>query len=177
MKKKSLALIIALALILTCAVGGTIAWLVATTDPVTNTFTPGSVTTIVNEDGIGTATKSNVTVTNTGNVNAYIRAAIVINWVDAAGNIYAEVPSTATYSMTYGTDWTKLDGYYYYNGVVTPNGMTANLINTCTESAPEGYHLQVSILAEGIQSEGTTSTGTPAVKEAWGHSFANGSWT
>ena len=36
--------------------------------------------------------KKNVTVTNTGNVDAFIRAAIIVTWKDSAGNIAATVP-------------------------------------------------------------------------------------
>lgn len=43
MKKKTLALLLALVLVFGAAVGGTIAYLTDTTDPVTNTFTVGEV--------------------------------------------------------------------------------------------------------------------------------------
>ena len=44
MKKKSLALVLALALMVVGAVGGTLAWLTAQTDAVTNTFTTSNIT-------------------------------------------------------------------------------------------------------------------------------------
>ena len=43
MKKKSLALVLALAMIVVCVVGGTLAWLTATTSEVKNTFTAGDI--------------------------------------------------------------------------------------------------------------------------------------
>lgn len=43
MKKKSLALVLALAMIVVCVVGGTLAWLTATTSEVKNTFTYGDI--------------------------------------------------------------------------------------------------------------------------------------
>ena len=43
MKKKSLALVLALAMIVVCVVGGTLAWLIDKTDPVKNTFTYGDI--------------------------------------------------------------------------------------------------------------------------------------
>lgn len=43
MKKKSLALVLALAMIVVCVVGGTLAWLIDKTDPVKNTFTAGDI--------------------------------------------------------------------------------------------------------------------------------------
>lgn len=43
MKKKSLALVLALAMIVVCVVGGTLAWLTATTPEVKNTFTTSDI--------------------------------------------------------------------------------------------------------------------------------------
>lgn len=41
--KKSIALLVAVSMIVGCVIGGTLAWLTATTVPVTNTFTVGNV--------------------------------------------------------------------------------------------------------------------------------------
>ena len=41
--KKSIALLVAVSMIVGCVIGGTLAWLTATTSPVTNTFTVGNV--------------------------------------------------------------------------------------------------------------------------------------
>ena len=43
MKKKTVVLLLALVLVFGCAVGGTVAWLTAKTDTVTNTFTAGNI--------------------------------------------------------------------------------------------------------------------------------------
>lgn len=56
MKKKSLALVLALALMVVGAVGGTLAWLTAKSDVVTNTFTTSDITVKLEEtkgDGTG----------------------------------------------------------------------------------------------------------------------------
>lgn len=56
MKKKGLALVLALALMVVGAVGGTLAWLTATSDTVTNTFTTSDITVKLEEtkgDGTG----------------------------------------------------------------------------------------------------------------------------
>lgn len=174
MKKKTIALI-ALIVILTCAVGGTLAWLVDSTGPVTNTFTPGMITCEINETNSG-GVKSNVTVTNTGNVSAYIRAAIVINLVDSEGNVYAKAPAAGTdYNMTpAASGWTKKGDYYYYNGAVAASGTTTNLIDSITEvGSHDGYHLQVTVLAEAIQAEGGNGTQS-AAENAWGHKYVSG---
>ncbi len=49
MKKKSLVLIAAIAVVMSFAVGGTLAWLVDRTDPVTNTFTYGDINITLSE--------------------------------------------------------------------------------------------------------------------------------
>ena len=167
-------LLAALAVIAMGVVGGTVAYLVTKTDPVVNTFTPGVVSCKIDETFDGT-TKSNVYVTNTGNTNAYIRAAIIVTWKDAAGNIAATVPAKGTdYTLELNeTDWVEHDGYYYYKGSVAPNAQTENLIETCTAKNPYGdYTLSVEILADAIQ-----STPANAVESSWHVSFSNGSVT
>ena len=49
MKKKSLALVLALAMIVVCVVGGTLAWLTADTKPVKNTFTTSDISITLEE--------------------------------------------------------------------------------------------------------------------------------
>ena len=56
MKKKSLALLVALVLAIGCVIGGTLAWLTAKTDPVVNTFTYGDIN-ITLEETTGTSYK------------------------------------------------------------------------------------------------------------------------
>ena len=159
--------IIAVLLILLAVftVSGTLAYLIVTTDSVTNTFVPGSVTCAVEETFDGT-TKSDVKVKNTGNVDAYIRAAVVVNWVDADGNVCAQAHTAPTISYN-DTDWTKgADGYWYYKEAVAPGALTNNLINTATSTAQaDGCKLQIEIIASAIQAEGTGATGAA---DAWG---------
>ena len=190
---KGLMALVALVLIICCTAGGTVAWLATSSGPVTNTFTPSKVTTAVNEtfkDGV----KSDVKIQNTGNTDAYIRATYVVNWAkDGAdgtngttNTVYAGKPTAGTdYIIDLNTtDWfLGSDGFYYYEKIVAPYGTsddkdkTKPLINSCTEvegRTPAGYHLQVTILADGIQAKGTDGNGTPAVKLAWPAVTVNG---
>lgn len=176
MKTKKPVALVAILVLLCCAVAGTVAYLVTSTGPVTNTFTPASVTTEVEETFDGT-TKSNVRIKNTGNIDAYIRAAVIVNWVNDAGEIYGTAPVASTedapgdYTISYDeTYWFKgSDGYWYYTKPVAPSTennpqYTGVLIESCAPAgqAPAGYALQVTILADGIQSEPVK-----AVSEAW----------
>ena len=169
MKTKKPVALVAILVLLCCTVAGTVAYLVTSTDPVTNTFTPASVSTEVNEDFDG-ITKRNVTIKNTGDIDAYIRAAVIVNWANDAGEISGTPVTNADYSITYNTgangDWfVGSDGYYYCKTSVKSEKQDAKdcwtpvLIKSCTQkgTAPEGFHLQVTILADGIQSEPTST--------------------
>lgn len=167
--KRAFVAIVALVLVLCLTVGGTVAFLATRTNSVTNTFTPSHVTTAVDEDTTTTpGTKSDVKIENTGDTSAYIRATYVVNWVDANGNIYAAQPVAGTdYQESLNTtDWTKKadDGYYYCNTAIEPGSKTPVLITSIAPigAAPEGYTLQVTIIAEGIQSRGMGETVTTA---------------
>ena len=167
---------LALGLMLTLSVGGTIAYLITDTRPVEKTFTPGNVACQVIEDFNGT-TKSNVKIKNTGNTDAYIRAAIVVTWQNASGNVLGKAPvlgSDYTLKLATDTGWniTTSDGYYYYATAVSVNNSTGILINECTVLKPapaEGYTLCVEVLADAIQ-----ATPINAVKDAWGVTVTDG---
>ena len=166
-RKKGILLLTAAVLILVCGVGGTLAYLITQTAPVTNTFTPAQVTSQVIEKMDGT-TKSDVKIENTGNVSAYIRAAIVITWKDKDG--YTTMPTVPVQGQDYtlninANDWSQSDGYYYYNGIVAAGESTANLINSCvsTGTYTDGRKLCVEVIGSAIQAEPTT-----AVHDAWG---------
>lgn len=171
--KKSVALLVSLLLLACAAVGGTIAFLTDETPAVVNEFTPAEVTTEVTEDRNGNV-KSNVQIKNTGDIDAYIRAAVVVTWQDAQGNIYGKTPVAGTdYTISFHTDaqstpagqWVLAnDGFYYWTEPVksyddAPNDCsTGVLIDSCTytANAPEGYSLNVEIIGSGIQSVPST---------------------
>ena len=166
--KRSGILLAAVIVLLAGAVGGTWAFLVAQSEPVQNNFTYAHVRCTIDEK-FENGVKSDVTIKNTGDIPAYIRARIVVTWKDASGNVSAAaVPvKDSDYTMTMGTGWTKGTGdYWYYKTAVNPNGFTPVLITECKKTgiAPDGYDLSVEILADAIQSEPAN-----AVKEAWGY--------
>ena len=110
-------------------------------------------------DQFTTSTKNNVVITNTGATEAYIRAAIIGQWVDPSGNPVfgytdfktgdesgqpATIPSwyqdyinNGTYYGSFadlpGDDWVKgLDGYYYYTEPVASGATTTPLFTSYT---------------------------------------------
>ena len=74
--RKVIVLAIAAVLLLSATVTGTLMYLVDKTGAVTNTFEPANVTCSVTEDFNGTV-KKNVNVTNTSNIDAYVRVKLV----------------------------------------------------------------------------------------------------
>ena len=130
MKKKSLALVLALAMIVVCVVGGTLAWLIATTPEVKNTFTAGDINITLAESenldlkmipGYTIAKDPKVTV-KAGSEKCYLFVK-----VDKSANF----DTFMTYDMADG--WTALDGVngVYYRvvdtaGMGTPYSVLAN---------------------------------------------------
>lgn len=155
------ALILSLCLIFALAVGTTFALLKANTDPVTNTFTAAKSDIKIDEDVTGGQKKS-IIVQNTGTAVSYVRVKLVMNWVDESGNVSAE-PVNITPSIT--DNWFLKDGIYYYKMPVAAKDFTTNLLQTpiTQDAAPEGYHLEVTVLAESIQAAPST-----AVQQSWG---------
>lgn len=194
--KKQKLLILSLALVLLIGAGSTIAYLISVPPGVENKFQPTVVSCTVLED-FDKQTKSNVRVQNTGDIDAYIRAEIVVNWKNDAGEVYgAEPKDGADYNIDIpkNTGWFEKGGFYYYENVVNPKGTqddkdkTGVLINSCTpvaDRAPAGYYLSVEIIASAIQEDGVSDgqgepglvKDEPAVTNAWGVTVKDGKLT
>lgn len=163
--KMAITFIAAAALIMACVAGGALAFLVGSTDPVTNTFVAGEVECSVNQ------TANSATVTNTGNVRAYIRATVVGNTLNDAGQVTGNwTDETKNSYLLNTTDWTKgEDGYYYYNGIVDPEDETENLFKS---NAPASLnHLLITVLAEAIQADGMP--GVSNAQQAFAYAASN----
>lgn len=170
---KFIALLVSMVLLVVGAVSGTIAYIITQDGPVVNEFVPAKVPCEVEENFDGQV-KSNVQIQNQGNIDAYVRAKVVITWQDKEGNVAAQVPETGDYTIEYANDgkWFQKDGYWYCSEAVAPGAKTPVLIQECKpveEKVPAGYYLSVEILAESIQSSPDN-----AVSEAWGINASNG---
>ena len=158
------ALILSLCLIFALAVGTTVALLKANTAPVTNTFKAATSETHVDVTDSGKE-KTGIKVENIGTATSYVRVKLVMNWVDDKENVVSgdNLPKV---SLKKGSDWfLGTDGIYYYKMPVAPKGQTSNLLEgnpIKQENAPEGCHLEVTVLAESIQAAPST-----AVEGAW----------
>ena len=166
--KKGIVLILLLAALLLSAAGTTVAFIIARSSPAENTFTPANVSCAVNEV-FQNNVKRDVTVINTGNTEAFVRSALVINWVsETDGKIHAVSPVAGVdYEIIWGSaKWSQgSDGFWYYSAKLAVGESTENLIDSCTliKEAPAGYRLSVQILASAIQ-----SSPARAIEQAWG---------
>lgn len=164
----------AVALIATLAVGGTLAWLSAYTQPVKNTFVMGDVPPQVTES-FNQEVKENVKVANNGNIPAYIRVALVFTWQDDSENVVGEPASLDDLIIDWGTEggsetaeapgngWIKIGDYYYYTQPVAAGATTPNLIDSATVETENGYRMNLQVIADSIQANPTS-----VVKEQWG---------
>lgn len=168
---KASLLFISLALLVTCAAGATLAYLLTKTENVTNTFTPAQVSCRVEEKFDGTK-KTNVNVTNTSDIKAYIRVKLVSYRVNDAGEHIggeAEIPE-----FTPGNGWKEINGYYYYGYPVDPNEQPETaLINSITLAKSyndaDGGKQVIEVMAEAIQADPAN-----AVHSAWCVDIQNG---
>ena len=155
---KSSALIIALALILVLAVGGTVAYIFTQTGPVINTFTPADAKITVDEQTSSNQKTEIIVKNNSTGVPVYIRVALVANMIDKDENVTgaASVPT-----FTPGDNWiVGNDGYYYYTEPVPVGGSTGNLLQS---PMTLDENMQVVVLADAIQ-----AMPKQAVIDAWG---------
>lgn len=182
--KLSTVLVIAAALALVTAIGGTMAWLTTHSEGLTNTFTPAKIEGKVKETfNSPFNTKNNVYIQNTSDVPVYVRVALVPTWTKAetVENVTKYVPVAEPIGnadviideqnwknfVPKNSDWIKCgDGYYYYTKPLaakdSDGDMTSNLFNAATSVTKDGYHMNLQVLLQMIQAEPAD-----AVKDAW----------
>lgn len=140
-KTRLLVSVLALACIL--AVGGTMAFLFASTGVLTNTFAVAQLDTDISEPEEDTAANKNVAITNTGDSPAWVRARLLVSGIDPddvvivksdeglspdADKLYLVMPNTdnnwdipVSYSVLMGEN---SDGWIYYTRAL--DGKTDN---------------------------------------------------
>lgn len=165
-------LMLSLVFIMTISVSGVVAYLIAKSTNVSNEFQPIHVACEVKET-FDNHIKSDVYVQNTGDVDAYIRATVIANWVSDDGKVHSQMPKEGIdYKIEWGQEEWKLkdDGFWYYQNSVAPvkldpDAKTNNLIVKAevVSVPPAGFHLEIQVLATAIQAYPET-----VVEEAWG---------
>lgn len=158
--KKPLILVICIVLLLALGVGGTLAMLSKSANPVINTFVAGSVKAEVIENFNSDKTaKTSILVKNTGNSPVYVRVRLVSYYMEN-GSIAPK--ASPAISFTLGDNWThKDDGYYYYTKPLAgDNATTDNLLGS---SVPMDVGQVIDVMAETVQ-----ATPAQAVVAVWG---------
>lgn len=165
-KRKPVILILSLILLLAVAVGGTVAYLRATSGSVTNTFTPAELKIIPTEKTTEN-TKSDIQFKNDGTVPVYVRATLVIYWTDTINGSEQTVAPPAKDLVNVGplrNGWFQVGDIYYHSAPVAPSDSTGVMLDTITVTIPDGSTAQchIDVRAEAIQ-----ATPTSVVEDAW----------
>lgn len=180
--KLSTVLVIAAALALVTAIGGTMAWLTTHSEGLTNTFTPAKIEGKVKETFENPFdTKSNVYIQNTSDVPVYVRVALVPTWVMEENNKFVPVAEPVgnddviidtkewkSFVPAADSNWVQgNDGYYYYTKPLaakdSDGSTTPYLFNVANAVPKDGYHMNLQVLLQMIQAEPAS-----AVTQAWG---------
>lgn len=191
-KKKIIGLCIA-GVLAVGSIGGSLAWFTSS-DSVTNPFSTASTDNPSDlNSGIkihekfdekeaenklpGDKVTKQVNVTNTATYDQLIRVKIKKVWKDAKGNEKSDL-DTKNIILNFEKNLTDSnkpeegkwiegsDGYYYYNGIVNPDGQTANLLESVTLSKDttnefKGLKFDVVVDSEGVQAA------NGAVNDSW----------
>lgn len=169
---KLVSLLLAMVL-LTGAVGGTLAWLLTQTEEITNTFTPAGVPNTPEEKFDG-ETKTSIVVKNEGNIAAYIRVKLVTYRVNDQGDHIGGEASIPAFTL--GAGWFEQAGYYYYAKAVDPGATSGNLLGSSITleqyTDADGGKQVIEVISESIQSVPTST-----VESVWPVTVVNGNLT
>ena len=169
--KKAVAFLVLTILLSVAIVGSTLAYIIVKTNQLNNTFTPGTVDISISGDDIK----------NDGDVEVYVRAAVVVTWVnkDDGTTLYTMPKEGTDYTVEFNTagGWVKgSDGFWYYTTALKAmdNNSTedeaATLINSIVSNTTvEGYNLTVQVLSSAIQAEPDS-----AAEQSWNVTIENG---
>ena len=162
---KASAFFVSLALLVTFAAGVTLAYLITKTTPVANAFTSAQVSCKVTEDFDGEM-KKNVNVTNTSDINVYMRVKLVTYRVNENGEHIGGIAEIPQFDL--GDGWVEHDGYYYYTvPVASGNNPEKPLIDEISLKASyedaDGGKQVIEVMAEAVQ-----AAPQDAVHNAWG---------
>lgn len=149
-----LGLAVAMFLLLGVSVGGTWAYLVTMSEPMTNSFSPARVECFVEKN----LNENSIVVRNSGEAAIYIRVALVSAATDAEGNLSIDTNENLK-GINLGEGWIYSNGYYYYRYSVAPSASTGNLLG---QTITLGENQSITVLAQCIQAEPSS-----AIKDAW----------
>lgn len=163
--KRILMVFVAIVLLVTAITVPVAAYMIKKTGSFESDFTPATVECKVNET-FENLVKASITVTNLGDIDAYVRVKLVTYYVDEDGNVLANKTATIA-DFTLGDGWLKgSDNTYYYKTKVGATGTTNDLLGTSITLANGQV---VVVLAEAIQADPADAT-----TQVWGVTIENG---
>jgi hypothetical protein len=151
--------IIIFLIIFVIATAGTYAWFVSTSDE-ESSLTAGSVAvtmdnTLTASGNVlpGEAISGNVSITNSSDVDIYLRMKVEVTTVDFYEN---DDTFDDVFSMTLSSDWVKIGDWYYRKGLVTSGTGFSDILSSFTIKGTVGNEYQgkifdVNAVAEAIQ--------------------------
>ena len=197
MKKKAIVAVVALVLVLCCAMGGTLAWLVAKTDPVVNTFTYGDINIDLSEsddldlkmipgnsikkDPVVTVKKGSeacwlfVEVKESENFDAFMTYAIAEGWTlynttTSGSNIKTDNTTDDTYVIYREVDATTVDTDFAVlanNSVSVKETVTKDNLNALDANSANNYPT-LTFTAYAVQRDANITTAAQAWNIAMG---------
>lgn len=163
MNHKRLAMLLSMILVITCTVGGTLAYLFTRTESITDTFEPANVSCTISND--------QASVTNASETSVWLRVSITAVYrstdPEKQNSIHWENP---VITVTPGDNWEKFGDFYYYKNSVDAGG-AVDLPGIDVSGSVDGFRIEKQILAEVIQSAPLI-----AVQEAWGMTRVGDTW-
>jgi len=166
---KPVTLLLSLLLIFGIVTSGTLAYLFVSSSLLSNSFRSVKVTSRI-EETFDTTVKSSIKVKNTGDINAWIRVALVPTWENNSGNAVNQPVNEGDINVSINTvSWFKgTDGYYYCRDKIATDKSSPEMLSAAISVNPSsagyiaGYHMNLQVLCEAIQSEPVT-----AVTSVW----------
>lgn len=169
MKHKPIIKVLLSVLLVTVAlVGGTLAYLVASDDPIINTFKLANVNTEIEEPGGGNASTKTPEVKNIGESTVFVRAKAVVVTGDGSSVPVTEADLSINYNnadyhkpASGGNSWEDKadvywmyggDGWYYYNRTLVKNDITEPLFDgvTVNSELDEGAKFDIYVYHESV---------------------------
>ncbi|HHX10487.1 MAG TPA: hypothetical protein GX729_03855 [Firmicutes bacterium] len=159
--------------------GGTLAWFTADAEAL-NKFTTGNVDIEVNEDldddpnnwAPGITKKKQVSVENTGSLPVFVRVQLTPVWGAMDGEVFYEDEELGIDNVIFNVnteDWVKSGDWYYYKGVLEPEGETPLLLSSVTlDGSLTGNDYRDKILKIFVNAEAIQADPIEAAKDAWG---------
>lgn len=141
--------VLGISLLLCCAIGLTFAFSKDISNVLTNTFFVGEVESKIEEERPqvnGNIIDKNPKIKNTGSMNALVRVRITVSPEELCNPAQLNNASSLL-SIDISDSWNYVDGWYYYQGVISPNN-TIDVFNKVTLNENDEYNSIQSLLKD-----------------------------